>query len=125
MVNAVRPTASLVMEVNGKIYYPDLMDNSSTEAFFKKLEEGELVVELHDYGGFEKGAPLTETLPQNNEQMKTDAGDIILYQGKQFVIYYDKNSWSLTPLGKVTGMTKTEHRALLGEGNVTATLSFA
>ncbi len=62
-------------------------------------------------------------MPQNNEQMHPDAGDIILYQGKQFVIYYDANSWSLTPLGKISGMTKAELQALLGTGNVTAVLS--
>ena len=78
---------------------------------------------MSDYAGFEKGAPLPETLPQNNEQMNTDAGDIILFQGKQFVIYYDTNSWSLTPLGKITGISKSELRDLLGAGNVTAVLS--
>ena len=55
--------------------------------------------------------------------MHTDAGDIILYQGKQFVIYYDVNDWSLTPLGKVTDMTKAELQTLLGAGNVTAVLA--
>ena len=57
--------------------------------------------------------------------MNTDAGDIILYQGRQFVIYYDRNSYSLTPLGKITGMTKAELQALVGAGNVTATLSLS
>ena len=80
---------------------------------------------MSDYAGFEKGAPLPETLPQNNEPMNTDAGDIILYQGRQFVIYYDRNSYSLTPLGKITGMAKAELQALVGAGNVTATLSLS
>ena len=57
--------------------------------------------------------------------MNTDAGDVILYQGRQFVIYYDRNSYSLTPLGRITGMAKAELQALLGAGNVTATLSLA
>lgn len=54
-----------------------------------------------------------------------DAGDVILYQGRQFVIYYDRNSYSLTPLGRITGMAKAELQALLGADNVTATLSLA
>ena len=91
--------------------------------FRELLKMGDVTLDMSDYAGFEKGAPLPETLPQNNEPMNTDAGDIILYQGRQFVIYYDKNNWSLTPLGKITGMTKAELQALLGAGNVTATLS--
>ncbi len=93
------------------------------DALRELLKKGDITLDMSDYAGFEKGAPLPETLPQNNEPMNTDAGDIILYQGRQFVIYYDKNNWSLTPLGKITGMTKAELQALLGAGNVAATLS--
>ena len=119
MANAVRPTASLVMEVNGKIYYPDLMDNSSAEAFFKKLEEGELVVDLHDYGNFEKVGPLPWDLPRNDEKITTVPGDIILYQGNQITIYYDENTWELTRLAKINYVTKEELLDVLGEGDVT------
>ena len=80
---------------------------------------------LFGYAGFEKGGPLPRALPQNNTPMDTDAGDIILYQGRQFVIYYDKNSWSLTPLGKITGLDGASLRALLGEGDVTVTLALS
>lgn len=55
---------------------------------------------MSDYAGMEKGADLGVTLPQNNQQMNTTAGDIILYQGRTLVIYYDTNSWSLTTIGK-------------------------
>ena len=118
--------SEIMLTVAGTVLNVEWAENSTVDALKELLQRtGPITLDMSDYGGFEKGAPLPETLPQNNEQMNTDAGDIILYQGKQFVIYYDKNSWSLTPLGKVTGMTKTELRALLGEGNVTATLSFA
>ena len=77
---------------------------------------------MEDYAGFEKGAPLPEELPQNNEPMDTDAGDVILYQGRQFVIYYDENSWSLTPLAHIDDISKEDLKKLLGEGNVTVTI---
>ena len=125
--NASDDTESeIVLTAAGTVLDVEWAENSTVDALKELLQRsGTITLDMKDYGGFEKGAPLPETLPQNNEQMNTDAGDIILYQGKQFVIYYDKNSWSLTPLGKVTGMAKTELKALLGEGNVTATLSFA
>ena len=100
-------------------------DNSSVDALKELLKSGPITLDMSDYAGFEKGAPLPQALPQNNEPMNTDAGDIILYQGRQFVIYYDKNSYSLTPLGKINNMTKAELQALLGSGNVSVTLSLA
>ena len=113
----------IILTVAGKQLTVDWAENSSVDALRQLLKKGNITLDMSDYGGFEKGSPLPETLPENNEQMHTDAGDIILYQGKQFVIYYDTNSWSLTPLGKITGMTKAELQTLLGTGNVTAVLS--
>ena len=71
----------------------------------------------------EKGADLGTVLPQNNEQMHTQAGDIILYQGKTLVIYYDTNSWNLTQIGKIENVDAEELRQLLGKGDVTVTVS--
>ena len=113
----------IVLTVAGQTLTVVWAENSSVDALRELLRQGELTLEMSDYGGFEKGAPLPQTLPQNNEQMHTDAGDVILYQGRQFVIYYDVNSWSLTPLGRITGLDKAELRALLGSGSVTAVLS--
>ena len=113
----------IALRVGGTPLAVEWADNSSVDALKELLKDGPITLDMSDYGGFEKGAPLPETLPQNNEQMNTDAGDVILYQGRQFVIYYDRNSYSLTPLGKITGMTKAELQALLGAGNVSATLS--
>ncbi len=84
--DAIRPTATLVMEVNGKVYYPDLAENASAKAFFEKLREGSLTVDLHDYGGFEKVGPLPWELPRSDEKITTVPGDIILYQGDHITI---------------------------------------
>ena len=116
----------IVLTVAGKTLTVEWADNSSVDALRELLRRvGTITLDMSDYAGFEKGAPLPETLPQNNEPMNTDAGDIILYQGRQFVIYYDRNSYSLTPLGKITGITKAELQAFVGAGKVTATLSLS
>ncbi|MBR0130815.1 MAG: S-layer homology domain-containing protein [Firmicutes bacterium] len=112
----------IVLTVAGRELDVEWAANSSVEALKELLKEGSITLDMSDYGGFEKGAALPKSLPQNKKQMHTDAGDIILYQDKQFVIYYDTNSWSLTPLGKIQGMTKEELQELLGEGNVQAEL---
>ena len=106
-----------------------LVDNSSAVAFYELLKKGPLTVDMHDYGNFEKVGPLGTTLPRNDTQITTTAGDIILYQGNQITIYYDTNSWNFTRLGKVvstgstTSITQAELKKILGKGNVTAVFS--
>ena len=103
-----------------------LADNSSALAFYELLKKGPLTVDMHDYGSFEKVGPLGTTLPRNDSQITTQAGDIILYQGNQITIYYDTNSWNFTRLGKVvstsstTTITQAELKKILDKGDVTA-----
>ncbi len=97
-----------------------LADNSSAKAFYTLLQKGSVTVDMHDYGSFEKVGPLPQSLPRNDTQITTTAGDIILYQGNQITIYYDRNSWTFTRLGKVDNVTQTELKKILGNGNVTA-----
>ena len=100
-----------------------LYDNSSSRALLELLQKGAVTIDMHDFSNFEKVGDLPVTLPRNDTPTNTDAGDLILYLGKRFVIYYDKNSWDFTPLGKVDGVTKAELKKILGEGNVTAVLT--
>ena len=100
-----------------------LYDNSSSRALVEFLQKGAVTIDMHDFSNFEKVGDLPVTLPRNDTPTNTDAGDLILYLGKRFVIYYDKNSWDFTPLGKVDGVTKAELKKILGEGNVTAVLT--
>ena len=100
-----------------------LYDNSSSRALVELLQKGAVTIDMHDFSNFEKVGELPVTLPCNDTPTNTDAGDLILYLGKRFVIYYDKNSWDFTPLGKVDGVTKAELKKILGEGNVMAVLT--
>ena len=100
-----------------------LYDNSSSKALIELLQKTPVTIDMHDFSNFEKVGDLPVTLPRNDTPTDTDAGDIILYLGKSFVIYYDKNSWNFTPLGKVDDVTKTELKKILGKGNVIAVLS--
>ena len=100
-----------------------LYDNSSSRALVELLQKGAVTIDMHDFSNFEKVGELPVTLPRNDTPTNTDAGDLILYLGKRFVIYYDKNSWDFTTLGKVDGVTKAELKKILGEGNVTAVLT--
>lgn len=108
---------------NGHTYPAALADNTSAEAFAELLKNGSLTVSTHDYGGFEKVGDLETTLPRNDEQITTAAGDIILYQGNQITVYYAENSWSLTRLGRIDDPSGLQDA--LGSGDVTITFSLA
>ena len=95
-------------------------ENSSAEAFIELLRAGDLTVEIHDYGNFEKVGSIGSTLPRNDEPVTTEPGDVILYLGTEITIYYDVNHWDFTRLGKVLGLTQDELKQILGSGNVTA-----
>lgn len=71
----------------------------------------------------EKVGSIGTDLPRNDEQITASAGDLILYQGNSFVIYYAPNSWDFTKFGRIQNMTADELKELLGDGDVTVTLS--
>ncbi len=97
--------------------------NSSAEAFIELLKQGDVTVNTRDYGNFEKVGPLGTSLPRNDKQITTEAGDLILYQGDQITLYYDVNSWSFTLLGKVQGLSQNELKDILGDGDPTIVFS--
>lgn len=78
---------------------------------------------MKDYANFEKVGSLGFNLPRNDEQITTEVGDIILYQGSQLVIYYDTNSWNFTKLGHIDNINQEELKNILGKGNETIILS--
>ena len=100
-----------------------LADNSSVSALKEMLAEQPLTIDMSDYASMEKVGAIGSSLPRNDEQISTGAGDIILYQGNSLVIYYDANSWNFTRIGKIEDVTREELLEALGTGDVTVTFS--
>ncbi len=112
----------LKIEVNGHTLLADFENNSSAEALKEKLKNGSIEIEMSDYGSFEKVGDLPFSLPRNDEDITTEAGDVILYQGNKLTIYYDTNSWSFTRIAKIRN-ANTDLEEILGSGDVTVQLS--
>ena len=112
----------LKIEVNGHTLLADFENNSSAEALKEKLKNGSIEIEMSDYGSFEKVGDLPFSLPRNDENITTEAGDVILYQGNKLTIYYDTNSWSFTRIAKIRN-ANTDLKKILGSGDVTVRLS--
>lgn len=113
----------IIISVNGQELTATLAQNSSVEALRELLEEGPLTISMRDYGSMEKVGDIGTSLPTNDEQITTEAGDLILYMGSAFVIYYAPNSWNFTRLGKIDDISAQELKSVLGVGNVEVILS--
>ena len=108
----------LKIDVGGQTFTATLEQNDATAALIAMLP---VTLSMSDYSGFEKVGSLGANLPTNNAQTTTQAGDIVLYNGNQIVIFYGSNSWSYTRLAHVDDLTGWVEA--LGSGDVTVTFS--
>ena len=98
-------------------------ENESVDALSELVGGQPLSIQMSMYGGFEQVGAIGTSLPRNDVQTTTSTGDIVLYSGNQIVMFYGSNSWAYTRLGKVTDMSADEMTELLGNGDVTITLT--
>lgn len=112
---------NMTVQVGEDTFTATLEDNAAADALAEKLEEGPLTIWMEDYGGFEKVGDLGISLPASNRRITTQAGDIVLYQGSQVVVFYGSNTWSYTRLGRIDDLTGWEEA--LGRGDVSLTFS--
>ena len=113
----------MTVQVGESTFTATLEDNVAVDALVEMMENGPVTIQMRDYGGFEKVGALGTSLPTSNSQTTTQAGDIVLYQGNQIVLFYGSNSWSYTRLGKIDDLTGWAEA--LGGGDVSATFSLA
>ena len=104
----------LKMKINGQEFTVIWEDNESVDALLSLASDLPVTVEMSMYGGFEQVGSLGTSLPRNDVQITTQAGDIVLYSGNQIVIFYGSNSWAYTRLGKIDGLSSSELTDLLG-----------
>lgn len=118
---AIMQQNTFYVSVGEKVFSATFADNSGAQALKELLADGDITIRMSDYGGFEKVGSLGQSLPTENSQTTTQAGDIVLYQGSQIVIFYGSNSWSYTRLGKIDDLAGWQEA--LGNGDVAVTLS--
>ena len=111
----------MIVEGGGKHFTATLEDNKAAETLAEMMQEDPVTIQMSDHGGFEKVGDLGTDLPTSNRQTTTQAGDIVLYQGNQIVIFYGSSSWSYTRLGRIDDLTGWE--TALGDGDVTVTFA--
>ena len=118
-------TEKLYITIGNQTLPVTLVKNNATEALMAALAANPITYEADDYGGFEKVGALGMSLPTSNQQLTTQAGDVILYSGNQIVLFYGSNSWSYTRLGRIEYESLEQLKSFLkaGQGRVSVTLS--
>ena len=117
---------TMKIKVNDTTMEATMEANSSAHDLKIMLElssTGTITINAHDYNNMEKVGPLGQTISTNDKTITTQPGDLILYQGNQFVIYYEQNTYSLTKLGHINNMTQQQLKDVLGTGDVTIELT--
>ena len=113
----------LILKIDGQEVSVAWENNESVTALTELAAQAPITIQMSMYGGFEQVGPIGTSLPHNDVQTTTQAGDIVLYSGNRIVVFYGSNSWTYTRLGHLMNKTPEEMAALLGNGDVTVTLS--
>ena len=106
------------VKINDEVFDVKLENNSATQELIKELKKGNITVNASEYGGFEKVGDLGFSLPTNDENVETNPGDIVLYQGDKISLFYGSHSWSYTKLGKIDNVDSNKLKEVLGSGDV-------
>ena len=114
---------SVKVKINDEVFDVKLENNSATQELIKELKKGNVTVTATEYGGFEKVGELGFSLPANDENVETNPGDIVLYQGDKVSLFYGSHSWSYTKLGKIDNVDSNKLKEVLGSGDVTLEFS--
>ncbi len=114
---------TMKLEIAGVPVEVEWEKNEAAAALEELCREQPLEIQLSMYGGFEQVGPIGTSLPREDVQTTTEAGDIVLYSGDQIVVFYGSNSWSYTRLGHITDSAGHTLEELLGGGDVTIKIS--
>lgn len=95
-------------------------NNDSTKAL-EELSKNKLIINMTNYGGFEQTGLIGQDIVRNDSQIKTNPGDIVLYNGNQISVFYKTNQWSYTKLGHIN-LDDEKIKGLLDKSSIVFTL---
>lgn len=95
-------------------------NNDSTKAL-EELSKNKLSINMTNYGGFEQTGLIGQDIARNDSQIKTNPGDIVLYNGNQISVFYKTNQWSYTKLGHIN-LDDEKLKDLLDKSSIVFTL---
>lgn len=118
-----RTAMKMNVQIGAYTFTAALEKNNAVQELAEMMRQGPVTIAMDDYAGFEKVGPLGRSLTTSNSQTTTAAGDIVLYNGNNIVMFYGSNSWSYTRIGKIDDLTNWNKA--LGSGSISAILTLA
>ena len=94
-------SADLTVKIGDTAVEVEWQDNEAVNALKELVKTSPLEIKMSMYGGFEQVGNLGKTLPNSDEKITTEAGDIVLYSGNQISVFYGSNTWDYTRLGRL------------------------
>ena len=111
-----------------KLYFNDTEipviweNNPTVQELMETVNNKDIIVQMSMYSDNEQVGSLKKTYTNNDEQITTHCGDIVLYNGDKIVVFYGSNSWAYTRLGKLN-IPETDVTELLSNGDITLKLA--
>lgn len=84
----------LTLTIDGIAVDVQWEDNDTVSELFDYVKDARIVVHTSAYGGFEQVGSFPRSFSENDVQMTTEPGDIVLYSGDRLVVFFGSNSWS-------------------------------
>ena len=113
----------MFLTANGVTKTATLVENEATAELISLLEKGPVTLSMTENGGFEKVGNLPQSLTTSDVRQTAQSGDIMLYVGNVFCVFYGTNTWAYTKLGTIDNMNSSEIKEFLSGNPVTLTLS--
>lgn len=112
---------ALVLSIDGQEIPVSWEDNDSVMEIMEQSLKDTILVDMHQYGGWEQVGSLGRAYSRNDTQITAQNGDIVLYSGNQIVLFYGSNSWAYTKLGHIM-LSEEDITALLNKNSVSLTI---
>ena len=113
--------SAFIMKIDGTEMSVSWENNDSVKELKEYVKDGYTII-TSQYGGFEQVGSIGKTIKSNDQSIKTNPGDICLYQSNQIVIFYGSNRYSYTKLGHIN-LSESELTSLLAKDRVTITFN--
>lgn len=93
-------------------------ENNEAVNQLKQLAKSKIIINTHQYGGFEQVGDLPQNLNHLDHSITTQPGDIVLYLGNQLVLFYGSNTWAYTKLGHIENLSQEDLKQELSQSHI-------
>lgn len=110
---------NIQLAIDGRILNVKWENNQAVSELKELARSQPLILNGRIFGAMEQTARLPRTLTTaDNTSMTAQPGDIMLYEGRQFVVFFGNNTWDYTRMGRIEGLTHEDLEKLLNKESV-------